>query len=65
MRSAVGKAGEICPTAVLIVYYSQIFDFYLLISAALCNALDGKVWGLAESEVIKGRDPMAGMGEVY
>jgi hypothetical protein len=37
----------------------------LLISAALCSVLDGQAWGLAESEVIEGIDPLAGMGDVF
>ena len=37
----------------------------LLVSAAMCYVLDGQAWGLAESEVIRGVDPLAGMGEVF
>ena len=37
----------------------------LLISAALCYVFDSQVWGLAESEVIHGSDPIAAMKEVY
>ena len=37
----------------------------LLVSAAMCWVLDGLGWGLAESEVIRGFDPVEGMGEVF
>ena len=37
----------------------------LLVSAAMCYALDGQMWGLAESEVIEGFDPIEGMREVF
>lgn len=36
-----------------------------LISAALCAVLDSQVWGVAEVELIKGRDPLSGLSEVY
>ena len=37
----------------------------LLVSAAMCYVLDGEGWGLGESEVIEGEDPLEGMGEVF
>ena len=37
----------------------------LLVSAAMCWVLDGLGWGLAESEVVAGFDPIAGMREVF
>ena len=36
-----------------------------VLSAALCAELDAQVWGLAESEVIPGLDPIEGLGEVF
>ena len=29
------------------------------------QSIDGQTWGLAESEVIRGFDPLEGMGEVF
>ena len=37
----------------------------LVISAALCAVLDAQTWGLAESIVLRGADPLAGLGEVF
>jgi hypothetical protein len=37
----------------------------LLISAALCAALDGQSWGMGASEVITGEDILQGMKEIY
>jgi hypothetical protein len=37
----------------------------LILSAALCAVLDGLEWGLAESAVVAGVDPLKGLGDVY
>jgi hypothetical protein len=36
-----------------------------ILSAALCAVLDSQVWGLAESQVIPGVDPIEGLHEVF
>jgi len=36
-----------------------------ILSAALCAVLDSQVWGLAESQVIPGMDPIEGLHEVF
>ncbi len=37
----------------------------LLLSAALCAVLEGQPWGLAESQVIPGADPLDGLRETF
>jgi hypothetical protein len=37
----------------------------LIISAALCTLLDEQTWGLANSEVVDGIDPISDLGEAY
>ncbi len=37
----------------------------LVLSAALCAVLDGQVWGVAVSEVVRAVDPLDGMREVW
>ena len=37
----------------------------LLVSASLCAVLDDVKWGVGESRVVEGFDPLAGMGEVF
>ena len=37
----------------------------LLISAAMVSLLEDLEWGLAESQVIQGHDPLEGLNEVF
>jgi hypothetical protein len=45
-------------------YSGELLHDDLLVSAALCEVLDGLAWGLGEarSEVIKVKDPSEGLG---